>query len=95
MASAFFVSVIVAVLGLACAAQPLQRQISGDPFSLYAYGDNINGLEVFYADGECRPMSEMAIPLTSSTGKAQMGDQSVSNATNKVSMYNMLALTKL
>lgn len=69
MASAFIVSLIVAALGLACAAQPLQRQSSGDPFSLYAYGDNVNGLEVFYADGEYRPMSEVADPLTSSTGK--------------------------
>lgn len=42
-----------AALGLVCTAQPLeQRQSSGSPFSLYAYGNNINGLEVFYADGE-------------------------------------------
>lgn len=59
MASAFLMAVIVAVLGLACAGQPLQqRQSSGDPFSLYSYGGNIHGLEVFYADGGYRPMNE-------------------------------------
>lgn len=54
-----FVPVVVAALGLAGAAHPLEeRQSPGSPFSLYAYGDDINGLEVFYADGESRPICE-------------------------------------
>lgn len=53
MISSISVPILVAALGFVCTAQPLeQRQSSGNPFSLYAYGDDINGLEVFYADGE-------------------------------------------
>jgi hypothetical protein len=42
----------MATLVLFCSAQPLEeRQSSGNPFDLYAYGEGINGLKVFYADG--------------------------------------------
>lgn len=52
MVSAIFVSVSVAALAFICSAQPLEeRQSFRSPFNLYAYGDDINGMEVFYADG--------------------------------------------
>ena len=42
----------VIAFGLFCSAQPLEeRQSNGNPFNLYAYGEGINGLPVFYADG--------------------------------------------
>lgn len=45
--------VFLTVLALDCSAKPLEkRQSSGGPFNLYAYGEGINGLEVFYADGK-------------------------------------------
>lgn len=45
------ISSIVGFLGLVSSAQPLQTRQSNEPFSLYAYGDNIDGLPIFYADG--------------------------------------------
>ncbi|KAJ5894470.1 hypothetical protein N7495_006161 [Penicillium taxi] len=30
------------------------RQLDGSPFRLYAYGDGMNGLSVFYADGQAQ-----------------------------------------
>ncbi|KAJ5123517.1 hypothetical protein N7448_009614 [Penicillium atrosanguineum] len=67
----FILPAFVAAFGLFCSAQPLEeRQSNGNPFSLYAYGEDINGLHVFYADGQ-----------------AQIGDMSLSNASNKVPMY--------
>lgn len=46
---------LIAIFGLACQAAPLsERQADeskGSTFGLYAYGNNINGLPVFYADG--------------------------------------------
>ncbi|KAJ6088584.1 hypothetical protein N7486_009845 [Penicillium sp. IBT 16267x] len=48
----FLGGVLIAIFGLACQATPLsKRQTDGSTFGLYAYGDNINGLPVFYADG--------------------------------------------
>ncbi|KAJ5670152.1 uncharacterized protein N7477_005515 [Penicillium maclennaniae] len=67
----FFLPVFVVATGLFSSAQPLEeRHANGNPFSLYAYGDGINGLPIFYADGQ-----------------AQIGDMSLSNASNKVPMY--------
>lgn len=34
-----------------CSARPLKARGSGDVFRIYAFGDNISGLQVFYADG--------------------------------------------
>lgn len=40
-----------AVFGFNCSAWPLKARGSGDVFHIYAFGDNISGLQVFYADG--------------------------------------------
>ncbi|KAJ5919190.1 hypothetical protein N7466_010133 [Penicillium verhagenii] len=47
----FWVCFLIATLGLACQAAPVtERQADGSSFGLYAYGENITGLPVFYAD---------------------------------------------
>lgn len=51
--SMMFVGFLIAIFGLSCQAAPLaERQADGSTFGIYAYGDNINGLPVFYADGK-------------------------------------------
>ena len=84
-------SALVVFLGLVCSAQPLQARQSNDtPFSLYAYGDNINGLPVFYADGASIENFLMSWhQINPRTGTAQIGNMSLSNAANKVPMYGM------
>ncbi|KAJ5946068.1 hypothetical protein N7454_002907 [Penicillium verhagenii] len=48
----FWVCFLIATLGLACQSAPVtERQADGSSFGLYAYGENISGLPVFYADG--------------------------------------------
>ncbi|KAJ5663180.1 hypothetical protein N7507_003911 [Penicillium longicatenatum] len=48
----FLGGLLIAIFGLACQAVPLvERQSNESTFGLYAYGTNINGLPVFYADG--------------------------------------------
>ncbi|KAJ5934540.1 hypothetical protein N7466_004087 [Penicillium verhagenii] len=66
-----FLSLILALYYVPiCSAHPLEaREVGTTPFNLYAYGTNINGLRVFYADGE-----------------AQLGDMSLSSATNKIAI---------
>jgi hypothetical protein len=39
------------VFSFNCSAQPLPARGSGDVFHIYAFGDNISSLQVFYADG--------------------------------------------
>lgn len=49
----FIIPSFVAAFGLLSLAKPLEeRQFSGKPFNLYAYGEGIPGLQVFYADGQ-------------------------------------------
>jgi ABC-type transporter Mla subunit MlaD len=51
----FLGGLLIAIFALACQAVPLvERQSNESTFGLYAYGTNINGLPVFYADGEFR-----------------------------------------
>ncbi|KAJ5655763.1 hypothetical protein N7507_007713 [Penicillium longicatenatum] len=61
-------SLIFLALSVCSAALQSRQSPVQTPFSLYGYGNNIDGLSVFYADG-----------------KAQLGDMSLSNATEKMS----------
>lgn len=63
MLFAFIIPAFVAAFGLLGLAKPLEeRQSSGKPFNLYAYGEGIPGLPVFYADG----WPSMLIPIVDS-----------------------------
>ncbi|KAJ5958534.1 uncharacterized protein N7479_005684 [Penicillium vulpinum] len=59
-------AVIVAIFAVISSAHPMEKRQDDGSWSLYAYGHNIDGLPIFYADGQ-----------------AQIGDMSLSNATNK------------
>jgi hypothetical protein len=49
----FLLPLVLAAVWLVCGAHshPLENRGTGSNFALYAYGDNISGLEVYYADG--------------------------------------------
>ncbi|KAJ6113795.1 hypothetical protein N7523_007112 [Penicillium sp. IBT 18751x] len=85
----FVLPVFMVATGLFSSAQPLEeRQANGTPFGLYAYGDGINGLPVFYADGSNPTLAPIFDLLMSHcVGQAQIGDMSLSNASHKVPMY--------
>ena len=47
------------VFSFNCSARPLKARGSGDVFHIYAFGDNISGLQVFYADGNSPPSLDL------------------------------------
>lgn len=58
---------VAASFGLLGLAKPLEeRQSSGKPFNLYAYGEGIPGLQIFYADGELSILILIVARLTCS-----------------------------
>lgn len=89
MINTLILRAFVVAFGLFCSAQPLEeRQSNGNSFDLYAYGEGINGLPVFYADGSHPTLVPIPYCLTIyCVGQAQIGDMSLSNASNKVPMY--------
>jgi hypothetical protein len=42
---------LIALCGAISSAHPLEKRQDADSWRLYAYGDDINGLPIFYADG--------------------------------------------
>ena len=53
VSKAFFTALVISILVNICNSFPLEtRQLQGSSWSLYVYGENINGLPVCYADGE-------------------------------------------
>lgn len=48
-----FVSSFLLMGAIAVGAHGLRARDTASMFQLYAYGDEMGGLPVFYADGEC------------------------------------------
>lgn len=44
-------AVVVATFAVS-SAHPMEKRQANGPWSLYAYGSNIDGLPIFYADGK-------------------------------------------
>lgn len=44
-------TVVIAIFALG-SAHPMEKRQANGPWSLYAYGSNIDGLPIFYADGK-------------------------------------------
>ena len=80
MISTIFAVVLVAfTLG---SAHPMEKQQADGPWSLFAYGNNIDGLPILYADGKhISPLNGSPL-IIFRTGQAQVG-MALSNATNK------------
>lgn len=49
MISIIFAAVAIFAVG---SAHPMEKRQANGPWSLYAYGNNIDGLPIFYADGK-------------------------------------------
>lgn len=62
------------------AGKQKQRRATPDAFELYAYGEGIGGLPVFYSDGTCLP--NKSISPTDFTGFAYIGNVSQANRTD-------------
>ncbi|KGO69005.1 hypothetical protein PITC_078300 [Penicillium italicum] len=46
--------VVVFAIFAVCSARPMEKRQANGPWSLYAYGSNIDGLPIFYADGQAQ-----------------------------------------
>ncbi|KAJ5518266.1 hypothetical protein N7453_000688 [Penicillium expansum] len=46
-------TVVIAIFALG-SAHPMEKRQANGPWSLYAYGSNIDGLPIFYADGQAQ-----------------------------------------
>lgn len=76
-------AVVVATFAVS-SAHPMEKRQANGSWSLYAYGSNIDGLPIFYADGKISlAPKEITVNSICRTGQAQIGDLVMSNATNK------------
>ncbi|KAJ5779177.1 hypothetical protein N7457_006897 [Penicillium paradoxum] len=53
--------------GLVCSAQPVEKRQSTESFKLYAYGENISGLPVFYSNGTAEIADSSKVDTTRMT----------------------------
>ncbi|CAG8899730.1 unnamed protein product [Penicillium egyptiacum] len=63
MTSIIFAVVVLFAVG---SAYPMEKRQANGPWSLYAYGKDIDGLPVFYADGQAHIGD---LPLLNATNK--------------------------
>jgi hypothetical protein len=74
-----------------CSAQPLEARQSTSSFNLYAYGEGISGLPVFYKDGISLPQLTFIIKddliVVSFTGTAQVVDTSKVDTSPMTQVY--------
>jgi hypothetical protein len=74
-----------------CSAQPLEARQSTSSFNLYAYGEGISGLPVFYKDGISLPQLTFIIKggliVVSFIGTAQVVDSSKVDTSPMTQVY--------